>query len=780
MISQDPTGGTLVAPGSAVDLVVSKGVEPVEVPHVVGMAQAEAETAITDAGLTVGTITEAYSDTVAEGVVISQDPVGGTLVDPGSAVDLVVSKGPEPVEVPNVVGMAQAAAETAITDVGLVVGTVTEEYSDTVPEGVVISQDPVGGTLVDPGSAVDLVVSKGPEPVEVPNVVGMAQADAETAITDAGLTVGTITEEYSDTVPEGDVISQDPVGGALVAPGSSVDLVVSKGVAPLVETPDVVGLEQAAAETAITGVGLVVGTVTEEYSDTVPEGVVISQDPVGGTMAALGSAVNLVVSKGVEQVEVPDVVGMAQAEAEATIIAAGLVVARVVEVYSDTVAEGVVAAQHPLAGALVLPGSGVTIHVSKGALPSGAIPISTIEELQLIGNDPAYPIDGDYIQIQDIDASATDTWNDGAGFAPLGSELVPFIGTYDGQNYYINELSIARPLEDAVGIFAYIGNAAVLKGVVVEGGSTISGRWYVGALVGSSGPLSTIEDCHSSAAVLGEIYVGGLVGANVATMLGCSATGIVSADNTCGGLVGVNWNGPSGGGGPWGDLQDCWTEAAVLAEGNDAGGLVGLNDGGTVTRSSANGPVSSPTGNNIGGLVGANSGSVEECFATGGVGGLYQVGGLIGVNWEFSACLRSYATGDAEGEQFVGGLVGNNFHGLVQQCYALGDATANAATEASVGGLAGGCWGEIDECYSVGVPTGTGRNGGLVGYQDPTDGLVTDSYWDKDTSGTTVSDGGVAKSTAEMTAQATFAGWDFAAVWAIDEGVTYPYFQWQP
>ena len=83
-----------------------------------------------------------------------------------------------------------------------------------------------------PGSAVALVVSSGPAPVAVPNVVGLSQAAAETAITGAGLTVGTVTNQNSDTVPSGDVISQSPAAGASVAPGSAVALVVSSGAGP--------------------------------------------------------------------------------------------------------------------------------------------------------------------------------------------------------------------------------------------------------------------------------------------------------------------------------------------------------------------------------------------------------------------------------------------------------------------------------------------------------------------------------------------------------------------
>jgi beta-lactam-binding protein with PASTA domain len=195
----------------------------------VNLAQAAAQTAITNAGLAVGTITQANSPTVPVGSVISQNPVAGASVAPGSSVALVISLGPANVSVPNVVNLAQAAAQTAITNAGLAVGTITQANSPTIAVGKVISQNPVSGASVAPGSSVALVISLGPANVNVPNVVNLAQAAAQTAITNAGLVVGTVTQSNSPTVPVGSVISQNPVSGASVAPSTPVDLVVSLG-----------------------------------------------------------------------------------------------------------------------------------------------------------------------------------------------------------------------------------------------------------------------------------------------------------------------------------------------------------------------------------------------------------------------------------------------------------------------------------------------------------------------------------------------------------------------
>lgn len=133
--------------------------------------------------------------------------------------------------------------------------------------------------------------------LSVPNVVGLAQAAAEAAITGAGLTVGAVTTDYSLTVPAGDVISQNPAAGTDANPGDVVSILVSLGVPTLVTVPDVLGMTVAEATAALEAAGLVRGTVTEQYSSE-PVGAIISQTPDANEDAPLNSAVNLVVSKG--------------------------------------------------------------------------------------------------------------------------------------------------------------------------------------------------------------------------------------------------------------------------------------------------------------------------------------------------------------------------------------------------------------------------------------------------------------------------------------------------
>jgi sugar lactone lactonase YvrE len=153
------------------------------------------------------------------------------------------------------------------------------------------------GTGTATGFATAQVTVSAPTNVMVPMVVGLSQAAATTAIAAAGLTLGGVTPMHSSTVPSGNVISESPTAGSSIAQGSPVSLVVSSGPAQ-VAVPNVLGDAQAAAATLISGSGLVLGTVSTATSNTVPSGSVISQNPPGGTLANLGSAVNLVVSSG--------------------------------------------------------------------------------------------------------------------------------------------------------------------------------------------------------------------------------------------------------------------------------------------------------------------------------------------------------------------------------------------------------------------------------------------------------------------------------------------------
>ncbi len=373
VMAQDPAPGTSVAVGSSVSYTVSLGVEEVSVPDLAGPA-ADAEQALADARLA-GAPVEAYSESVPAGEVMAQDPAPGTSVAVGSSVSYTVSLGVEEVSVPDLAGPA-ADAEQALADARLA-GAPVEAYSESVPAGEVMAQDPAPGTSVAVGSSVSYTVSLGVEEVSVPDLAGPA-ADAEQALADARL-AGAPVEAYSESVPAGEVMAQDPAPGTSVAVGSSVSYTVSLGVEE-VSVPDLAG-PAADAEQALADARLA-GAPVEAYSESVPAGEVMAQDPAPGTSVAVGSSVSYTVSLGVEEVSVPDLAGPA-ADAEQALADARLAGAPV-EAYSESVPAGEVMAQDPAPGTSVAVGSSVSYTVSLGveevSVPDLAGPAADAEQ----------------------------------------------------------------------------------------------------------------------------------------------------------------------------------------------------------------------------------------------------------------------------------------------------------------------------------------------------------------------------------------------------------------
>jgi len=205
----------------------------VAVPNVVDMSLSKATTTLDNAGFKTGAVSYQQATGKAQGTVLSQSPAAAATAKKGSAVDLV-AVGTSLQVVPNVVGMTQSAASSALAQAGLQLGSVTKVYSATAPSGVVTGQAPAEGLKVESGSPVAVTVSKGPKPaaspapVAVPDVTNKAKADAVSALTSAGFTV-VIDNVSSSTVPSGTVIDQTPSAGVLAEPGSTVTIVVSTG-----------------------------------------------------------------------------------------------------------------------------------------------------------------------------------------------------------------------------------------------------------------------------------------------------------------------------------------------------------------------------------------------------------------------------------------------------------------------------------------------------------------------------------------------------------------------
>lgn len=232
--SQDPGEGEKVEKNSTVTVVISSGeaAEKVQVPNVVDRSEADAERMLQDAGLKVTHGEAQYSDSIAEGNVISSNPVAGTEVDEGTSVTIVVSLGKESVKVPDIRNKSAADAEAALAARGLT-GSASQDYSDSVAAGSVISQSPEPGASVEKGSTVSYVVSLGPrtQTVEVPDVLKSYPDVAQKLMSEAGLTAAYGGEQYSD-YPQGTVCRVNPEVGVKVAKGTTVYYWVSMGPQP--------------------------------------------------------------------------------------------------------------------------------------------------------------------------------------------------------------------------------------------------------------------------------------------------------------------------------------------------------------------------------------------------------------------------------------------------------------------------------------------------------------------------------------------------------------------
>ncbi|NEC79187.1 PASTA domain-containing protein, partial [Streptomyces sp. SID7958] len=199
---------------------------------------------------------------------------------------------------------------------------------------------------------------------KVPPLLGKTEQQARDRLKDAGLGVGQVEEEFSDTVERGTVISTDPRTGARIRGNDSVSLVLSKG-PQTVRVPDIDGYRLDEARSLLKDDGLEPGMVTREFSEDVPRGSVIATKPVKGTKVRAGSAVALTVSKG-RPVDLPDVTGDELDDARAELEEAGLVVEVAPERVHSEHDAGEVARQSPAAGREVAEGDTVTLTLSKG------------------------------------------------------------------------------------------------------------------------------------------------------------------------------------------------------------------------------------------------------------------------------------------------------------------------------------------------------------------------------------------------------------------------------
>ena len=258
----------------------------IAIPSLAGMSQTQAATAVAELGLKIGEVQEVFSEDVPKGKVITSDPAGGGRVEVAGEVLLLVSKGKDRIEVPELVGLTVEEAAAALKSKNLKVGRVSEKFSDTFEAGLLINGNPVSGTPVRKDSSVDLIISKGLEQVELTNFQGKTSDQAQSELTSAGLIVNS-KYEYSDSIPIGTVISQTPSDVTSVGKGEKIELVISKGPSKIF-IPNVYSLSELAATKILEDLGFV---VKPKYI--AKKKLVTNISPKPGTSVSPGSTVTI-------------------------------------------------------------------------------------------------------------------------------------------------------------------------------------------------------------------------------------------------------------------------------------------------------------------------------------------------------------------------------------------------------------------------------------------------------------------------------------------------------
>ena len=276
----------LIAVGLLIFFLSSGGESKVEVPSVVSLSEEEAKAALKKVELEVGDVKKESSETVESGKVISSNPSAKTKVKKGTAVNLVVSSGPEApkqVKVPNLRNKTPKEAEKELEALGLKYTYGGELYDPEVASGKICAQDPAADEMVNVGTGIMCHLSKGKETIPVPNVVNnnTSWQEATEILEREGFKVEYTDDEYSNDCKEGTVMKQSPAAGVTVEKGATITLTVSKGPAP-VPMPDLTGKTSNEAISILVGLKLTPKFVDKETDKVSELDKVIGQDPSAG------------------------------------------------------------------------------------------------------------------------------------------------------------------------------------------------------------------------------------------------------------------------------------------------------------------------------------------------------------------------------------------------------------------------------------------------------------------------------------------------------------------
>lgn len=363
---QEYKAGKKIPEGTKVKLGISLGSERFEIKQeFIGMQKQVLEMRLANRNIKVNYISQSDESTAA-GQILRLDPSSGYLNE-GDTLTVYVSTGPTTFKLPKLEKMTEAQAKTAIKDAGMTVGTITEDFSSNMEAGLVMSQSPAAGTKVPKGTAVNIVISKGPEALVMPDLLGMDYEEAEELLEKMGLVIDQVTKEYSSKYEKDQVIKQSIKADKEVEKGTKINLVLSKGPEKAGDTEVLLGMKEADAKKKLTSLGLQYDSTVKESSASVEAGCVIRvENADGGNTIYKGDSVILVVSSGLEQLGVPGVAGMTMEEARAALEAENFVV--VVTEVDGVETAGTVVFQTPEANTTADRGSTVTISVSKGNL----------------------------------------------------------------------------------------------------------------------------------------------------------------------------------------------------------------------------------------------------------------------------------------------------------------------------------------------------------------------------------------------------------------------------
>jgi len=283
--------------------------------------------------------------------------------------------------------------------------------------------------------------------------------------------------------------------------------------------------------------------------------------------------------------------------------------------------------------------------------------IATLENLRWLSINNSVVVGTYFIQMNDIDASATQGWNNGEGFVSIGvTDQVPFIGNYDGQGFTIDGLYINRPNTNGQGLFGYIEGANIANLGVIN--VDITSNSYTGGLVGRCYFQSYIDNCFSTGSINASNYSGGLVGesSTISTIYNCYSSCNINGEQSVGGFVGINVSSSF--------ILSSFSSGNVSATSNNIGGFAGYNTQNTqIVDCYSTGNVTSP-GIRVGGFAGINIGNsiINKCYSTGLVTcNSTLVGGFIGVNsatstnsfWDIDSSGKATSHGPETGKTTI-------------------------------------------------------------------------------------------------------------------------------